>query len=41
DVKDAFRRIHIAWDKTSVFSYVLGEFIVLDFRLPFGWGPSP
>ena len=41
DVKDAFRRVHIEWEKAPIFSYVVGEYIVIDFRLAFGWRSSP
>ena len=35
------KNTYIAWDKASVFSYVVDEFIVNDFSLPFGWRSSP
>lgn len=41
DVKDAFRRLHVEWDKAPTFAYVVGDFVVVDFRLPFGWRNSP
>lgn len=41
DVKDAFRRIHVEWAKASYFAYMVGDFIVVDFRLLFGWRNSP
>ncbi|MEP3733698.1 MAG: hypothetical protein ABJN02_17340 [Lentilitoribacter sp.] len=41
DVKDAFRRGHIEWDKAPTFSYVVGEHIVIDFILVFGYRSSP
>lgn len=41
DVKGAFRRVPIEWDKASICSYVVCENIVTGFRLTFGWRSSP
>ena len=41
DVKDAFRRLHVAWEKAPTFAYMVNDLIVVDFRLPFGWRNSP
>ena len=41
DVKDAFRRLHVAWEKAPTFAYMVNDMIVVDFRLPFGWRNSP
>ena len=41
DVKDAFRRIHVEWEKAPVFAYTVGNLLVIDFRMPFGWRNSP
>ena len=35
DVKDAFRRLHVAWEKAPTFAYMANDLIVVDFRLPF------
>ena len=35
DVKDALRRAHIEWEKAPNFSFVVVEYIVIDFRLEF------
>ena len=41
DVKDAFRRLHVAWEKAPTFAYMVNDMIVVEFRLPFGWRNSP
>ena len=41
DVKDAFRQVAVEWDGCTKFGYVLGDFVVVDRRLVFGWRNSP
>ena len=41
DVKDAFRQMAVEWDGCTKFGYVLGDFVVVDRRLVFGWRNSP
>ena len=41
DVKNAFRQIPVDPDGARVFGYVLGEFLLVDWRLQFGWRGSP
>lgn len=41
DVADAFRRIHIECEKAPVFSYVVDECLMVDFRMAFGRRNSP
>ena len=31
DVKDAFRRLHVAWEKAPTFAYMVNDLIVVDF----------
>ena len=33
DVNDAFRRLHVAWEKAPTFAYGVNDLIVVDFRL--------
>ena len=40
DVKDAFRQVAVEWDGCTKFGYVLGDFVVVDRRLVFGWRNS-
>ena len=37
DVKDAFRRLNVAWEKAPTFAYMVNGLIVVDVCLPFGW----
>ena len=41
DVKDAFRQVAVEWDGCTKFGHVLGDFVVVDRRLVFGWRNSP
>ena len=41
DVKGAFRKVAVEWDGCTKFGYVLGDFVVVDRRLVFGWRNSP
>ena len=41
DVSDAFRNVRIDPDEAHNFCYMVGELIVIDFRLTFGWSGSP
>ena len=41
NVEDAFIRVAIEWDKAHTFLYEVGECIVIDLRLAFGWRSSP
>ena len=41
DVSDAFRNVGTAPDEVYNFCYTVGELIVIDFRLTFGWSGSP
>ena len=40
DVSDAFRNVRVDPDKTVNFCYTVGELVVIDFRLTFGWSVS-
>ena len=40
DVKDAFRQVAVEWDGCTKFGYVLGDFVVVDRRMVFGWRNS-
>ena len=41
DVNDAFRNVRINPDQAHNFGYTLGDLLVVDLRLPFGWTGSP
>ena len=41
DVPDAFRNVRIAPDQARKVCYVLGDVLVADLRLTFGWTGSP
>ena len=41
DVSDAFRDVRVDPDKAHKFRYTVGELVVIDFRLTFGWSVSP
>ena len=41
DVSDAFRNVRVDPDKAHKFCYTVGEQVVIDFRLTFGWSGSP
>ena len=40
DVSDAFREVRIDPDEAHDFCYTVGELVVIDFRLTFGWSGS-
>ena len=41
DVKDAFRQVLVDPVGAPVFGYGMGEYVVVDLRLQFGWRNSP
>ena len=41
DVSDAYPRVRIDPDGAHNFVYTVGELVVIDFRLTFGWSGSP
>ena len=41
DVSDAFRNVRVDPDEANNFCYTVGELVVIDFRLTFGWSGSP
>ena len=41
DVSDAFRNVRVDSGEARDFCYTVGEIIVIDFRLTFGWFESP
>ena len=41
DVKDAVRQVSVDPVGAPVFGYAMGEYVVVDFRLQFGWRNSP
>ena len=41
DVSDAFRNVRVDPDKAHKFCYTVGELVVIDFRLTFGWSGLP
>ena len=41
DVSDAFRSVRVDPDEAHKFCYTVGELVVTDFRLTFGWSGSP
>ena len=41
DVKDAFRQVLVDPVGVPVFGYAMGEYVVVDLRLQFGWRNSP
>ena len=41
DVSDAFRNVRVDPDEAHNFCYTVGELVVIDFRLTFGWCGSP
>ena len=41
DVKDAFRQVFVDPEGTPVFGYGMGEYVVVDLRLQFGWRNTP
>ena len=41
NVSDASRNVRVDTDKALNFCYIVGEPIVIDFRLTFGWSGSP
>ena len=41
DVKNAFRQVPVDPDGAAAFGYVLGQYLIVDFRLKFGWRGSP
>ena len=41
DVSDAFRNVRVDPDKAHNFCYAVGDLVVIDFRLTFGWSGSP
>ena len=40
DVSDAFRNVRLDPDEAHNFCYTVGELVVIDFRLTFGWSGS-
>jgi len=41
DVSDAFRNVRVDPDQAPNFCYTVGDLVVIDFRLTFGWSGSP
>ena len=41
NVSDPFRNVRVDPDKAHIFCYTVGQLIVIDFRLAFGWSGSP
>ena len=41
DVSEDFRNVRVDPDKAHNFCYTVGELVVIDFRLTFGWSGSP
>ena len=41
DASDAFRNVRVDPDEARNFCYTVGELVVIDFRLTFGWSGSP
>ena len=41
DLTDAFRNVPVRPEKSAVFGYAFGEWVVIDGRLEFGWTNSP
>ena len=41
DVSDAFRNVRIDPHQAHNFCYTVGDLVVIDFRLTFGWSGSP
>ena len=41
DVTDAFRQVAVQWSGAPVFGYSVGDLVVVDRRLVFGWRNSP
>ena len=41
NVKNAFRQVPVDPDGAAAFGYVLGQYLIVDLRLQFGWRGSP
>ena len=41
NVSDAFWNVRVDPDKAHKFRYTVGDLVVIDFRLTFGWSGSP
>ena len=41
DVSDAFRNVPVDPDQAHNFWYTVGDLVVINFRLTFGWSGSP
>ena len=41
DVVDPFRNVRVHPDQAHSFCYTVGDLVVIDFRLTFGWSGSP
>ena len=41
DVSDAFRNVRVDPDQVHNFCHAVGDLVVIDFRLTFGWSASP
>ena len=41
DANNAFRQVPVEPDRGAAFGYVLGQYLIVDLRLEFGWGGSP
>ena len=41
DASDAFRNVRVDPDEAHNFYYIVGDLVVIDFRLTFGWSGSP
>ena len=41
DVKNEFRQVPVDPDGAAAFGYVLGQYLIVDLRLQFGWRGSP
>ena len=41
DTKSAFRQVFVEAKKSPTFSYVFGDFVIIDRCLQFGWTSSP
>ena len=41
DVNDSYRNVRIDPNQAHNFCYTVGDLVVMDFRLPFGWAGSP
>ena len=41
DASDAFRNVRVDPDQAHNFCYTVGDLVVIDVRLTFGWSGSP